>query len=255
MVRESADIEDYLKRLDRVIVRENYNVALGFKQGYVFFRVINKELYPLLYDPFSEITNFAGAGNIDMPSGMYITAKELPSVTLSSTNIWKVDKTNHMYQLFFGIAPSITRVFIAYPRETEINQLDEGLHIPSYPIYGFIDGFESPINAPSPRSQLIVPYGPLVAFAFYNYAPYNIKPMLRFIVNRLMVEVITDPDLIQKILKRQVECTFATAGGLDNIWGNALYRQWWGVDPIDLLSTKAQIVAAVTPTPAPARGS
>lgn len=247
MVRPTIDYEDYTERLDKDIVKRNYNVALGFRQGYIFFRVMHRELFPLLYDPFAEITNFAGAGTIDLAANTYITSKELPSTTLSSTNIFKVDKQNHMYQLFFGIAPSVCRIFPAYPRETEINQLDEGLHIPTYPIYGFIDGFESPLNKPSPRSEIFVPYGPLVGFAFYNYAPYNIKPLLRFIVNRMQVEVITDPDLIQRIINRRVECRFATVGGLDNIWGAGQYRKWWDVDPIDLLATKAEIVQAVAP--------
>jgi hypothetical protein len=244
---EMAEYEEYLERLDAALVRENYNIALGFKDGYVFYRAIHKELFPFLYDPFAEITNFAGAGNIDFPSGTYISAKELPSTTLSSTNIFHVKDTTHMYQLFFGISPGIARIFPAYPRETEINQLDEGIHTTAYPLFGFIDGFESPINKPSPRSQIIVPYGPLIGFAFYNPAPYNIKPMLRFIVNRMQVEVITDVDLIMKILRRRAKCTFATAGGLDNIWGpsKSNYRDWWGVDPISLLSNRAQVALAV----------
>jgi len=241
------DYEDYLERLDRVIVRENFNVALAFKSGYVFFRVTNRELFPLLYDPFAEITSFAGAGAVDMTAAQYITAKELPSPTLSSTNIFKAGKSDHMYQLFYGVSPGPCRIFVAYPRETEINQLDEGLHSSSYTVFGFIDGYESPMNKPSPRSQLFVPYGPLVGFAFYNYAPYSIKPMLRFIVNRLRVEPITDVELITKIIKRRVECTFATVGGLDSPWGATpkQYRDQWKVDPIDLLATREEIALAV----------
>lgn len=250
MVREIIlDYEDFLERLDKALVRENYNIGLSFKDGYVFFRVTHRELFPLLYDPFAEITGFAGAGAVDMASGLYITAKELASPTLSSTNIFHVKEPDHMYQLFYGIAPALCRVFPAYPRSSEINQLDEGLHIASYPIFGFIDGFESPLNMPSPRSQLFVPYGPLIGFAFYNYAPYNIKPLLRFIVNRLKVDVIRDPALIANIIRRRVECTFATVGGLDNLYGLAKseYRTQWEVDPISLLATPEEIRAAVSP--------
>lgn len=249
MVSQNIDYEDYFERLDKALVKENYNIALGFSQGYIFYRVTHKELFPLLYDPFAEITNFAGAGTTDLAAATYISAKEFPSSTLSSTNIFHVKQADHMYQLFFGISPSVCRVFPAYPRETEINQLDEGIHLSSYPIFGFIDGFESPFNKPSPRSQMFIPYGPLVGFAFYNYANYSIKPMLRFIVNRLQVEVIKDPDLIQKIIRRRVECTFATVGGLDNIWKAGQYRKWWDVDPINLLANREDILAAVSPNP------
>jgi len=242
-----VEYEDYLERLDKVIVRENHNVGLGFKDGYVFFRATHRELFPLLYDLFAEISDFAGAGAVEMTAAQYITAKELKSDTLAATNIFKIDEKDHLYQLFFGVSPSVLRVFPAYPRETEINQLDVGLHIQTYNIFGFIDGFETPLNKPSPRSQLFVPYGPLIGFAFYNYAPYTIKPMMRFIVNRLKVEVITDVDLIMKILQRRVECTFATIGGIENPWGTskANYQDWWNVQPVSLLATREEVAQAV----------
>ena len=250
MVREIIlDYEDYYERLDKHLVKANYNIGLNFSEGYVFFRVARTSLLPYLYDPFAEITNFAGAGNIDMPSGTYITAKELPSVSLNSTNILKVDDQTHVYQVFFGVAPSVCRVFVAYPRETEINQIDEGIHTPAYPAFGFYDGFESPLNMPSPRTGRFIPYGPLMAFAFYNYAPYNIKPMLRFIINRMQVEPIKDARLIKAIIDRKVECTFASVGGVDSPYkeGPANIRKYWGVDALDLLATPQEIAAAVAP--------
>lgn len=247
MVRGQVNFEDYLERLDKTIVKENYNVGLGFKEGYIFFRVERRELFPLLYDPFTEITNFAGVGTVDMSPLQYIAAKELPSTTLATTDIFKVDDPNHIYQLFYGISPSVCRIFLAYPRETEINQLDEGLHSSAYPIFGYIDGFESPLNRPGPRSQVFVPMGPLLGFAFYNYAPYNIKPLLRFIVNRLAVDTIRDVDLIDRILKRKVECTFAPVGGIASPWGTSteIYMKQWKVTPVSLLATKTEIAAAV----------
>jgi len=241
------DYEDYLERIDKVIVRENHNVGLGFKDGYVFFRVTHRELFPLLYDLFAEISGFAGAGTVEMTAGQYITAKELKSDTLAATNIFKVDEKDHLYQLFYGVSPSVLRVFPAYPRETEVNQLDIGLHTTTYNIFGFIDGFETPLNKPSPRSQVFLPYGPLIGFGFYNYAPYSIKPMMRFIVNRLKVAVITDVDLIMKILQRRVECTLATIGGIDNPWGTSKdnYKNWWNVQPVSLLATRDEVASAV----------
>jgi hypothetical protein len=248
MSKVSLDREDWTEAIDKHIVRTNYNLGLGFKDGYIFFRVSRREFFPLLYDPFAEITGFAGASAVDMSAAQYITAKELPSTTLSSTNILKVDKENHIYQIFYGVSPDMTRIFTAYPRETEINQLDEGLHNPSYTIYGFIDGFESPLSLPSPRSQIFIPKGPLVAFAFYNPTPYNIKPLLRFAINRLQVDVITNQELVQKIIDRRVECTFAPVGGLDNPWGTnkETYKQNWGVQPVNLLASPAEIAKALT---------
>jgi len=242
-----VEYEDYLERLDKALVKENFNIGLGFKDGYVFFRATHRELFPLLYDLFAEISDFAGAGTVEMTAAQYISAKELKSDTLSATNIFSVKEKDHLYQLFFGVSPSVCRVFPTYPRETEINQLDVGLHLSTYPVFGFIDGFESPLNKPSPRSQIFVPYGSLIGFAFYNYAPYSIKPMMRFIVNRLKVETIKDVELIMKILQRRVECTFATIGGIESPWGPAKskYREWWKVDPVSLLATRDEVAGAV----------
>jgi len=244
-----TEFEDYLERIDKAkaLVEENFNVGLGFKDGFIFFRTIHRETFPLLYDLFAEISDFAGAGAVEMTAGQYITPKELKSDTLAAPNIFKVDEKDHLYQLFYGISPGVCRVFPAYPRETEINQLDVGLHTSTYTIFGFIDGFESPFNKPSPRSRLFVPYGPLIGFAFYNYAPYTIKPMMRFIVNRLKVQVITDVDLIMKMLQRRVECTFASIGGVANPWGTSKsnYKDWWGVQPVSLLATRDEVAQAV----------
>lgn len=241
---------DWTELIDKHIVRANYNVGLAFKEGYIFFRVTRREFFPFLYDPFDEITNFAGAGNIDMPAGAYINAVELPSPELNAPDIFKVDDPLRMYQVFYGISPDVCRVFFNYPRETAINQLDEGIHTPSYPAFGFIDGFESPLSLPSPRSGFFIPQGPLPAFAFYNPAPYNIKPMLRFAMNRLQVEVIKNQDLINKIIERRVECTLASIGGLSSpvSLGLATYDSNWGVQPIDLLSSQATITAALADT-------
>lgn len=243
----TVEYEDYFERIDKKIVRENYNVGLGFKDGYVFFRATHREIFPFLYDLFAEITDFAGAGTVDMTADQYITVKELKSDTLAATNILAVDEYDHLYQLFYGLSPSEVRVFPAYPRETEIHQLDVGLHLPTYTVFGFIDGFESPLNKPSPRSQLFIPYGPLVGFAFHNPSPTKIKPMMRLIINRLKVEVIKDVDLVTKLIQRRVECTFATLGGIDNPWGTskANYKKWWGVQPVSLLATRPQIERAL----------
>lgn len=238
---------EYLKRIEKKIIQENYLIGLGFSDGYVFFRASRREIFPLLYDLFAEISDFAGVGKVDMAALQYIPPKELKSDTLAATNILEVKDETHIYQTFWGITPSATRVFTAYPRETEINQLDVGLHLPTYTIFGFLDGFESPIDSPSPRSMLFLPIGPKIAFAFYNPTNNKIKPLMRWIVNRLKVKVIRDADLIMKILERRREATLATIGGI-NGWtpGEAKYKDWWGVQPIPLDATRDEVAAYVS---------
>lgn len=238
---------EYLKRIEKKIIQENYLIGLGFSDGYVFFRAVRREIFPLLYDLFAEISDFAGTGTVDMAALQYISPKELKSDTLSATNILEVKEETHIYQTFYGLSPSATRVFTAYPRETEINQLDVGLHLPTYAIFGFLDGFESPIDEPSPRSINFIPRGPKLAFAFYNPTNNKIKPLMRFVINRLKVEVIKDVDLIMKILERRREATLATIGGIDG-WtpGAAQYQKWWGVQPIPLGAARDEVAAYLT---------
>jgi len=231
-------------RIDPYLVRENFNLGLGFRDGYIFFRVSHRELFPYLYDLHAEMPDVF-KDKID--PNTYITVKELKCDTLAATNIFEVKQYDHIYQVFTGISPNVLRMFPAYPRETEINQLDVGLHLPAYPYFGFWDGFESPLDKPSPKTMLFIPYGPRVGWAFYNYGPTPIKPMLRFIINRLRVVTITNPNLISKIIERRVECTFATIGGVDAPWFTTPqnYVKWWGMLPVSLLYTKPEIEETV----------
>jgi hypothetical protein len=242
-----AEYEDYLERIRDYLLVENFLFGCGFKDGWIFFRVERRETFPYLYDLFAEIPDFAGAGRVAMDPGQYVTAKELKCDTLAATNIFLVKEKHHAYQIFYGVSPSETRVFPAYPVTTEINTLDVGAHLPSYPHFGFIDGFESPLDKPSPRSMLIIPYGPKIGFAFHNPSPNPIKPMMRFIINRLEVSVVKDVDLIMKILDRKIKVTLATIGGIDNPWGTAPsnYLDWWGVLPVRLGATRDEVERAV----------
>ena len=252
MTNDECEFEDYLIRIDKHLVRENYNIGMGFSSGWVFFKVQRRETFHYLYDLIAEIPTIFNTAlvpaAIDMASLQYVTALELPSASLgNTTNIFTLSNKKHAYQIFYGVSPSVLRVFPAYPRGTEINELDAGMHTQTYPVFGSVEGFESPLNAPSPRSMLFIPYSALLGFAFHNPAPYNIQPLLRFIVNRLEIEPINDPEYVMKILENRVECTKATLGGIDNPFtvNNAQFKEWWGVLPVKLGANRNEVDKAV----------
>jgi len=243
----NVEYEDYLIRLEKHLVRENYNIGLGFKDGWVFFKAVHREIFHLLYDIIAEMSTVFATGLTSMAAGEYVKPIEFKSDTLSATNIWAVKDKKHMYQLFYGVSPGPFRMYPAYPRATEINQLEVGMRTESYLDWGFVDGIESPLDAPSPRSQMFIPYGPLVGWAMKNAAPYAIQPLVRYVVNRLVVEPIKDPDLVMKFLEGRVEFARGTLGGIDNLWATTPvnYRDWWGVQPVSLLAKKDEVEAAL----------
>jgi len=243
----TEEFEDYLVRIDKHVVKENYNMGLGFFDGWIFFKVNRREIYPLLYDIIAEMPTVFATGVTSMAAGEYVKPIEFKSDTLEATNIWAVSDKKHAYQLFYGVSPGLFRMYPAYPRATEINQLEVGMRLENYLDWGFVDGIESPLDAPSPRSQMFIPYGPKVGWAMKNAAPYAIQPLIRYIVNRLEIEPINDPDLVMKILENRVECTKATLGGLDNPYKESKdnYKQWWGVMPVNFTASRRQVELAL----------
>ncbi|MEM2905005.1 MAG: hypothetical protein QW587_04620 [Candidatus Bathyarchaeia archaeon] len=232
-----------LSRVDKVQVKENYLIALGFRDGFVFLRSSSREHFTYLYDPFYEITDFAGAGATSMAAGQWIAGRRLGSITLNRDNVLEQDNKEHLYEVYTAMSPAELFIYPYVPIETQINNLDIANWSSAYPWFGFWRGGDSPIDYPSPDTRLFIPEDLVVGFGFYNSGPNPIKPLLQFYINRLKITPIRDVDLIQKIIERRVECTWATVGGIEG----APYdpRSHWDVDAIKLDADRARIAAAV----------
>lgn len=230
---------DY-SRISKQMLLENYIVGVGFLEGFVFLRALSREVTYIIYDPSQEI---ASTNLFSIPGRTFLQVQKFGSSALNSTNLFNVDDPFHVYQLWFGVAPSGTRVFTAV-NSTDEKNLDEGnWGTGSDYRFGYVDGFVTPLNSPAQESEQWITQNVTYQWGVYN--PYNtaISPLFSFVVNRLFVAVITDANLIYKVISGSEPARLAMIGGLNPPKYNQAKN--WKVSPIQLNSTLQQIQAAV----------
>ena len=220
------------ERIEHLFLKENYLLGLYFPgDGLVSFRVLQRESIPYMYDEIGTLT----ADEWKEHARLGIAAEDIDNA------LW-VGKKNHIYQVFYGIKPSAIKIYLGYPLETPRRNLDVK-NVASKEEYGYIDGRKSPYDDPSPETEIFIPYGIDVGFAWHNPLTYAEKVLLFIHVNRYYVNVIRDVDLIEKILARRIECRIATLGGLERF--EYPIRDTWNVDAVPLDAARADIEAAV----------
>ncbi len=189
--------------LESYLLKPSDKFFLVFPQGYVPLQVVDTDIpFEFIYDPITDgaLTSPLPAS----PQGNGITGLTIQSdvlfgskyITGNPNNVLKVDKTDNMYQIFFGVAPSYTRVYLYEPANVAQGRLDVAAWNSTYNQFGFIDGYTSPFNSPSPYAQLAIPYGMEVAFGLVNPTTVPIAPLFKFIVNRMVVSKITNENIV-----------------------------------------------------------
>ena len=238
-----------LSRLEGSILKPNYLVLLGFSTGYVPLRVMKRQLVFYMYDPLVEgqisAPVPAGGGATGVSDLGYVAPTRLPSQYISGKpfNVFINTKSDHLYQLYYGISPSGIRVFMNQPAQTGVRNLFEFTWLQSYLAFGYVDGFESPIDQPSPNTEIIVPPNSDFALGYANPLPYPVRPLLQFVVNELQVKTITDVDLIMKMIEGKVPASIKIVGGLEGMEYDvpAVY----GINPIQFDYTPAEVQMAL----------
>lgn len=238
-----------LSAIEDHIWLENYLLLLGFPTGYVPLRVIRREQFYFMYDPIIEgqltapVPQGIGANGI---SDLGFVKPSLPgSIFLSGHpfNVLAVSKNSHLYQIFIGVAPSATRIFIELPATVGQKNLDVDTWASNKLQFGYFDGFDSPLLHPTPRGEVVIPPTMDIAIGYGNPLPYPISPLLLFVVNRLEVGVVTDPDLVEKMLNSRVPVSIRTIGGLTPYTYNI--RQVYGIEGMPLGATRDEVEAGL----------
>lgn len=225
--------------IDDLTLKENYLVALLFPgKGIVPFRVLTRE--QIKFDPYvvkysSTVTAFT--------ADQWKDASKLGHPTDTSVdNILEVDEKMHLYQVFYGIRPSGIRAYMNYPSGKPRRNLDIK-EVSAKADFGYVDGYQSPYDNPQPVSEFWVPKDLDVSFGWYNPASVPNIIITKWIINLYGVEIITDVDLVEKILKRRVECRIATLGGVEMFTYSP--PNVWDVTPIPLTATRDAIATAL----------
>lgn len=230
-------------RIKDLFLKENFLLALNFSgNGILPLRVMAREMIEYKYQGVSETNEGALATTGTVAADTYVDSARMSHNTYNIDNILKITDCNHVYQMFTGIKPSAIRQYLYYPFEKSRRNLDMKPIYTKSP-FGFIDGFESPYNAPSEQTEVWIPKGIDVGFAWWNPLSSAEQIDVNLLINRYLIKVIRDPDTVEGILKGKTPARIATLGGLDSLQYDA--RSIYNADLIPLDSDRAAIEAAL----------
>jgi hypothetical protein len=227
-----------ISRIEPRFIKENQLVGLGFpNQGYVFWKVHGIE--DVFYEDYTESPGSVAAN-------AYEDAARLPIDAHSIDNLLRVEHCDHLYQVFMGWMPGATRRYLAYPFEHLRGNLDVKAAYSKAP-FGYLTGFESPPDKPSPLTDMWIPKDIDVGFAWWNPLSTADTVQIDMLIRRLKVSVLRDADLVERILKGTQPCKLKSLGG---IAGSLDYNAPGKLDVgfINLDATRSEIEAALAQT-------
>jgi len=235
-----------ISRIEHLFLKENYLLALNFpgvqEGGILPLRILAREMLQYKYQAVTETSEGARATTGTVAAD---TQEEVTRLTLSTyniDNILRVTDCNHVYQVFMGIKPSAIRQYLYYPFEKSRRNLDVKSTFTKSP-FGYIDGFESPYNYPSEQTELWIPKGIDVGFAWHNPLSTAEQIDINLFVVRYLIKVLRDADTVEGILKGKVPARVTTLGGLESITYDS--RNVFNADLIQFDATREQIEAAL----------
>jgi len=233
-----------VSRLEPFLLKENYLVFLIFPEGFIPLRVLKREMLFYQYDPVKEgmVDAIPASSSADGITNLgYISPRRPGSNKIGALplNVLRVTEKNRLYQVFFGIDPPQVRVYFAMPPERAQRHVDVIEWSQGYPSPGWIDGFTSPIDSPSPVTEIMIPPNIDVAFGFANPLPYPVHPLILFVVNRMLVGVVRDLETVVAVLEGRKPAALKTVGGLAAFAYDT--RDVYGIPPIPLDATRSEI--------------
>ena len=199
-------------RIEDRILRNGQYLLISFsgsqhpeESSYTGFRVTKHNLTTLYYNFATEVPNFLPMA----PFGGQASATTSPpyisnfkfSLQLAQnvTDMFDLSKNYDAYQVFYGIAPSYLRTMLQIQQQF-IAVLEQNINpSPSFVEMG-IDGFQSPLFAPDPRTEFIVFSNLTYNMTLMNTATIPIMPAFNFVINRMTLEPLSKQDIRKAIL-------------------------------------------------------
>lgn len=215
------------ERIEPHFLRVNDKLILSLGPGtgnppqtqYVALRVVRRTLFTFLYDFLTQQVSFLPLGpqgstptstyQADFVDNVQLTLQSIAQVT----NILATFNQGEILQLFVGMAPRYLRTYLRQPINNAVPVMDQNIAASqSYFDPGFIDGFESPLDNPSPRTEVIAPQSATPAWALGNPVRVPIVPQFRLYLNRIVVEGITDAALLREIFLGRAPARWVSLG-------------------------------------------
>lgn len=221
-------------RIENRFLKENQLLGLGFPtQGFIFMRCMGAE--NIFYE-YNESPTAVAANTQEDSSRLGMAAYKID-------NLLKVEKCEHVYQTFMGWKPGAVRQYLYYPYDTARRNLDVKAIYNKSP-FGYLDGFESPYDKPSPETEVFIPKDVDVGWAWWNPLGVSVTVEQHLLIRRLEVDIIRDGDLIERILKGQQPCRLVTLGGLGSSFDYKA-RDILDVDFVKLGASREEIDSGV----------
>lgn len=237
---------DY-SRVQHLFLKENFLLGLNFpgieRGGILPLRVLGREIVEYKYQAVSITNEGARSTTGTVAADTQVDSSRLTLSTFNLDNVLRVTDCNHVYQVFMGIKPSAIRQYLYYPFEKSRRGLDIKPIFSKSP-YGYVDGFESPYNYPSEQTEIWIPKGVDVGFAWHN--PLNSAEQIdiNLLILKYLVKVVRDADTVDNILKGRTPARIATVGGLDDMEYDA--RNVFNAELVPLDSEREKIESAIT---------
>src|SRR5487761_2469690 len=249
-------------QLESVLVHENDLLLLGIIAGatYLPVKVVARVETPYLHDTIEEGQISGPLASSPSTDGItnttFQTALQLGSskVVAKPTDVFDLSKfPNWLYQAFLGIDPPWLRVFLQSPFRVDQRSLPLIYFTPNYPQEGFWDGYMSPIERPSRKTQMWIAPGLSIALGYQNGQPQPAFPLLEFYINALNVAVVVDSELAYEMLKTPGKAKIYTVGGLQNVQYDPVAN--YGIGGFPIPADKEEVAAGVTPVRAVTAGT
>lgn len=167
-------METQFEGIEEQFLDRNDLFGLHYREGLVFLEVKSKDITK--YKPYSGLEDIEADTNLD---GGFQRLEE-PG---TSNDILEVDDTDKdtVIHAAVGHKPWFLRRFTRYPEDSGVMGDITNLQFPrpsDGDTYGYIDGKDSPYDAPSSARELVIPYGPNLSFDFYNPDNSDHEPIL-----------------------------------------------------------------------------
>jgi hypothetical protein len=245
MVIQKTEIVD-LSRIEPYIIREGDIFGLGFpgNQWVVMRCVARQKEQWYLYDPIAEgmlSGPIEPSNTVDGITNHTFIKPSKPSSSYANGKPFFVFDVSppYMYQLFFGVSPSSLRILFSQPDNTD--QL--GLKIQSanstYNQFGTILGDDNPINSPGPDSEIIVLPSLDFALGFINDLPISVSPLIKFRVNTIQYQAVTDSSTVYNFLNTTNKTHKKIVGGTTSF--NYDISKYLSVKPVQIGMTQSQM--------------
>lgn len=191
-------MEEFFKKYD--FLNQGHILGLGFEEGVLFFEIMARE--PKFFE-YTFGTLNAGEGSTEWDT--------IPK----DNNRNYIEPITHeqIYQFYFGVKPSTTRLYMRFPAGTDRWQLIDPLRVSS--TNGALLGEWSPYDSPSIMTEIFTLKDAYPAFKVDNPTDSPATPSIRFLGMSYEYLIVYDHKLIEDYLELKRRSKLYYLGGVE----------------------------------------